>query len=202
MGLDQTGRALVVLLLATLSSTAGSASARCGCDCDEDGRVRVPELVHAVLIAQGQLDVSTCPAALDDDCPSCGAGVHTLVGCVRNALDGCPPSETFSPEPSTTATATPAVSIAKETPTPTPTDQAPELTPGIDGLRFVEVLRDGDGDIDGMRAPVALGISPDGRHVYVVSNFERSLVIFERDGSSVCGKAISASSKPMPRAWL
>jgi 6-phosphogluconolactonase (cycloisomerase 2 family) len=51
-------------------------------------------------------------------------------------------------------------------------------------LRFVEVLRDGAGDVDGLDAPEGLALSPDGRQVYVTADGDNSLAAFDRDPRS------------------
>ena len=52
----------------------------------------------------------------------------------------------------------------------------------IDGsLQFLEVHRDGVDGVTGMRVPSAVTVSPDGRHVYVVTEVDDSLAVFQRN---------------------
>ncbi len=48
-------------------------------------------------------------------------------------------------------------------------------------LAFLQVLRPADLGEPGLSAPVALAVSPDGRHLYVVSRDDNALVVFARD---------------------
>ena len=79
-------RSVATLLTASmlLVHTGSVAGASCVGDCDGDGRVRVHELTTAVLIVLGEAESPAC-ASLGED-----PVVATLVGAVRNALDGCP----------------------------------------------------------------------------------------------------------------
>ncbi len=70
--------------------------AQCRCDCDADGRVTVAELVRVVNIALGNAPVSSCDN-LPPPCLACPVGsvsIDGMVGCVNDALHGCP-----SPQP-------------------------------------------------------------------------------------------------------
>ncbi len=102
-------RIAAVTLAALLLVSPMLVSADCACDCNEDGRVQVGELVRAVGISLGRLDVSSCPAVLDSPCLVCPIAVDTLVGCVRNALNGCPGRTTPTLKPPPTPTLEPDV---------------------------------------------------------------------------------------------
>ncbi|HUI28317.1 MAG TPA: hypothetical protein VL403_19710 [Candidatus Kryptonia bacterium] len=110
------------------------ASPSVGCigDCDGNGVVTVDELVRAVNVALGLVQLNQCSTI---DCDGNGhPGVDCLVQAVNAALSGCPPS----PTPSMTATLTPApTSVATESPTftSTPTASAsPAITPATPTL--------------------------------------------------------------------
>jgi len=60
----------------------------CAGDCDGDGSVSVAELIRAVNIALGTLDVSQC-TAVDGDGDGAVA-INELIAAVNSALDGCP----------------------------------------------------------------------------------------------------------------
>ncbi len=47
-------------------------------------------------------------------------------------------------------------------------------------LEFVQILNDGMDGVDGLAGAQDLVVSPDGRHVYVASSTDRSIVVFER----------------------
>ncbi|MCK6556942.1 lactonase family protein [Candidatus Binatia bacterium] len=53
--------------------------------------------------------------------------------------------------------------------------------PSHAGLRFVEVLRDRVGGIEGLVQPPGLAISPDGKHVYVAAAGSKAVTAFRRD---------------------
>ena len=59
-----------------------------------------------------------------------------------------------------------------------------ERDPASGGLAFVDFVRDGAGDVDGLDAPEGLALSPDGRQVYVTADGDDSLATFDRDPSS------------------
>jgi 6-phosphogluconolactonase (cycloisomerase 2 family) len=48
-------------------------------------------------------------------------------------------------------------------------------------LAFVEVERDGIGDVDGLRGNRAVTVSPDGAHVYAAGGGDDAVAVFERD---------------------
>ena len=52
---------------------------------------------------------------------------------------------------------------------------------GSGRLRFVEVLRDRVGDVDGLTHAELVTVSPDGAHVYVASGYKKSVAVFSRD---------------------
>ena len=90
-------------LIGLLLGAPSSGAEHCACDCDGDGRVAVAELVRVINIALvGDNDVSSCEAALDPRCLACTVQINTLIGCVDNALHGCP--DTPTPTPTATAT--------------------------------------------------------------------------------------------------
>ncbi len=122
------GRAVAVVFLILFLPAPESAVARCRCDCDGDGRVQVAELVRAARIAMAFSPRSICEAALDDACQNCPLRVDDLVGCVRNALEGCPDTEECaSPSPTPT-------SAGCFTPKACPTSQ--HLVSPVDGCSF------------------------------------------------------------------
>ncbi|MEE8450566.1 MAG: beta-propeller fold lactonase family protein [Thermoguttaceae bacterium] len=49
---------------------------------------------------------------------------------------------------------------------------------------FVQVLRDGQDDVDGLDGTTAVTISPDGNHVYAASYPDDALAVFNRDGAT------------------
>lgn len=51
------------------------------------------------------------------------------------------------------------------------------------GLSVVEVLKDDVDGIDGLRGPVSVALSPDGESLYVVSELEDAVAVFDRDFS-------------------
>lgn len=52
------------------------------------------------------------------------------------------------------------------------------------GLDFNQVLFDGVGGVDGLGGPRIVELSPDGRHVYVVSERDGAVAVFERDAQT------------------
>ncbi len=48
-------------------------------------------------------------------------------------------------------------------------------------LSFVEILRDGVNDVDGLNGSHSVTVSPDGSHVYTVGFYDRALAAFSRD---------------------
>jgi Ca2+-binding EF-hand superfamily protein len=62
-------------------------AAPCDGDCNRDGQVTVNELITAVNIALGTLDVSSCPAA--DRNGDGEVTVSELIRAVNRALVGC-----------------------------------------------------------------------------------------------------------------
>lgn len=55
---------------------------------------------------------------------------------------------------------------------------------GSGALTFVEAEFDGVGGVDGLNWPEELAVSPDGKHVYVVSSWDNALAVFARDAST------------------
>src|SRR5439155_884242 len=51
-------------------------------------------------------------------------------------------------------------------------------------LRFLEVERNGTGEVSGLNGAAGLAVSPDGRHVYATGELEDALAVFERDSAS------------------
>jgi 6-phosphogluconolactonase (cycloisomerase 2 family) len=51
-------------------------------------------------------------------------------------------------------------------------------------LTFLQVIRSADLGEPGLGAPVALAVSPDGRHLYVAGRDDNALVVFARDATS------------------
>ena len=51
-------------------------------------------------------------------------------------------------------------------------------------LTFVEVQRDGVGDVDGLDGAASLALSPDGKHVYAVGKLDDALAMFTRDSAT------------------
>jgi len=47
-------------------------------------------------------------------------------------------------------------------------------------LDFLQVLRDGSGDVDGIRGAFGVAVSPDGTHVYAVGGQDDALAVFDR----------------------
>lgn len=92
---------VVCLSIAGRVAPLQAATITCMGDCDGNGNVTVAELVIAVNIALNIAPLSACPAF--DPCgPLGGICINSLVGAVKNALDGCP-----TPVATATATATP-----------------------------------------------------------------------------------------------
>ena len=52
------------------------------------------------------------------------------------------------------------------------------------GLSFTQINRDGTQDVEGLNGASSVMVSPDGRHVYVTSQFDNRLVVFGRDQTS------------------
>ncbi|HUT13356.1 MAG TPA: beta-propeller fold lactonase family protein, partial [Thermoguttaceae bacterium] len=48
-------------------------------------------------------------------------------------------------------------------------------------LTFVQILRDGQGGVDGLNRATAVTVSPDGNHVYVAGYLDAALAVFQRD---------------------
>ena len=51
-------------------------------------------------------------------------------------------------------------------------------------LRFLEVERNGTGEVSGLNGAAGVAVSPDGRHVYATGELEDALAVFERDSAS------------------
>jgi 6-phosphogluconolactonase (cycloisomerase 2 family) len=49
------------------------------------------------------------------------------------------------------------------------------------GLSFIDVIRDGVGEITGLDSPVEVAVSPDGRHVYVAAIGDDTVTAFSRN---------------------
>jgi hypothetical protein len=124
--LGRTARAFAALLVLG-GMVASPAPAICAGDCDGDGSVAVDELIRAVNIALGQLDLSVCPA-IDADGDG-NASIAELLTAVNASLGGCGATPTTAmPTPTTPAEATPTSS---ETALPTATD-TPNQPPATD----------------------------------------------------------------------
>src|SRR5215471_11890411 len=85
-------RALVAFALLCSLPTVPVASAVCPGDCNGDGSVVVSEIITAVNIALGAVDVSACRAVdLNNDNM---VSVNEIISAVGSVLNGCPATPT------------------------------------------------------------------------------------------------------------
>jgi len=56
--------------------------------------------------------------------------------------------------------------------------------PSTGRLSFIEVIRDGDGDVEGLDEPAEVAVSPDGKHVYVAAIEDDTVTAFARDDAT------------------
>jgi cysteine-rich repeat protein len=56
--------------------------------------------------------------------------------------------------------------------------------PATGALSFVEVQRDGVGDVDGLGGARSVALSPDGAHVYVAGGTDDAVAVFRRDATT------------------
>jgi 6-phosphogluconolactonase (cycloisomerase 2 family) len=54
---------------------------------------------------------------------------------------------------------------------------------GSGALTFTQVVREGQGGVDGLDGAQSITVSPDGAHVYVTGALSNAMAVFERDGS-------------------
>jgi 6-phosphogluconolactonase (cycloisomerase 2 family) len=62
-------------------------------------------------------------------------------------------------------------------------------------LTFVEVQRDGVGDVDGLDAASSVTVSPDGSHLYAAGRADDALAVFSRDSGT--GRTVTSVSLPL-----
>ena len=113
------GRLFCILSLAAglVASGVGrpaAAQSPCVGDCRNERSVTVDSLLILVNIVLGTSEAAECSSGLPSG--EASVDVSTIVRAVHNALNGCPPLPTASPEPSSSPTAPPT-----ETPEPTST---------------------------------------------------------------------------------
>jgi hypothetical protein len=114
---------IAAFLLVLLLPLRAPAALPCSGDCDGSGQLTVDELVRAVAIALGGLNLDVCPNI--DVSEDGRVTVEEVIIATGFALNGCPPPDT----PTATATDTPTRTgtptiTATRTRTPTPTDTA------------------------------------------------------------------------------
>jgi len=51
-------------------------------------------------------------------------------------------------------------------------------------LTYIEVLKDGEGGVDGLDGAISVTISPDGRHLYVAGRADDAMAVFGRDSTT------------------
>jgi hypothetical protein len=131
---------LAAVVALTLTFYSASASAQCPGDCDGNDQVNIGELITAVNVALGDLDLSSCEAA--DTSGDGEVSIGELIQAVNAALDGCP------------ATPTPTDTVEVDTPTPTETPM-PTDTPAPDSCGD-EVVDPGEECDDGMQCTAGM----------------------------------------------
>ncbi len=107
-------RIIPIALAVCLGLAPAPSAAQCGGDCNGDGAVSIGDLITAVNIVFGLIDLDACASVdLNGDRV---VSINELVAAVNRGLRGCP----ATPTPSNTRVAT-ATATVTETPTATPT---------------------------------------------------------------------------------
>jgi 6-phosphogluconolactonase (cycloisomerase 2 family) len=180
----QVRKIVLVIFFAALAWTrivvvgAAQEAPACVADCDGNGIVTVSELVAAVRIALRESPLASCKAS-DEDIDG-GVSIEELIQAIRGALAGCPTPTRTPQENTQTPSLTPT--IGSPTASSTPTLPVPEV------LEFLESVGVGPSLVLG-QGPKALDISPDGRHVYVITSITLpgvagGLIVLQRDLSN------------------